>query len=363
MLLFFLALVTLAQENEPVTEAAEAQQAAPGSILANMGTAFTYQGSLVDDSNPADGIYDFQFSLFDAVTVGNQISVTQAVDDIGVSDGLFTVGLDFGADAFNGQARWLEIAVKRDAEGSYTTLTPRTAVTPAPYALALPGLWTQQNATSPNLIGGYAGNVMGTGIYGGTIAGGGDNGLTNRVYDNNGTVSGGIGNEVGIDDGNSNNQKDATVGGGRGNKAKDTYTTIGGGQFNNASAINTTIGGGQNNAANGSGATVSGGRFNIADGSQSTVGGGSYNLAEADYATIAGGGPSDTANSSTTNNRVYDNYGTIGGGGDNVTGFNDGDTTNHDFATVGEGIRTVLLALLRWLVVVSTTLAAANPQQ
>ncbi|MDB6016144.1 MAG: Alpha-tubulin suppressor and related protein-like protein, partial [Pedosphaera sp.] len=36
------------------------------------GTAFTYQGRLVDNSNPANGIYDFRFSLFDNSTGGTQ---------------------------------------------------------------------------------------------------------------------------------------------------------------------------------------------------------------------------------------------------------------------------------------------------
>ena len=31
-----------------------------------MGTAFTYQGRLIDANNAADGLYDFQFKLYDA---------------------------------------------------------------------------------------------------------------------------------------------------------------------------------------------------------------------------------------------------------------------------------------------------------
>ena len=179
--------------------AQDGEQAQSASTLAEVGTSFTYQGRLVDDSGPANGVYDFQFSLFDTAVVGNQIGVTQTFDDIAVSGGLFTVILNFGAEAFNGQARWLEIAVKRDANGSYTTLTPRTALTPTPHALALPGLWTQQNATSPNLIGGYVGNVMGTDVVGGVIAGGGLTSATNQVFDNYGVVGGGQGNVVGSD--------------------------------------------------------------------------------------------------------------------------------------------------------------------
>lgn len=350
LLLCFLAMRTLAQSNESITRTTNPQQAIQSAPLANAGTAFTYQGQLVDDNNPANGVYDFQFGLFDAAAAGSQIGAVQAINNISVNDGLFTVNLDFGTDAFNGQARWLEIAVKRDADGSYTLLSPRVALTPAPQALTLPGLWTQQNGTSPNLIGGYAGNVMGAGVTGGTINGGGYGGFPNRIYDHYNTVGGGAGNVAGADDGIT--QDSATVSGGRGNSASATYSTIGGGQFNNASAINATIGGGQNNNASAVTATIGGGRYNIASGtiatigggnnniasaSYATVGGGYYNRAAADYATIAGGGPSDTANPSTTNNRVYDNYGTVSGGANNVAGTNDSNSTNQDFATVSGG--------------------------
>jgi hypothetical protein len=45
----------------------------------------------------------------------------------------------------------------------------------------------------------------------------------------------------------------------------------------------------------------------------------------------------DIANPSTTNNQVYDNYGTIGGGANNRVGSNDSNTTSAQFATVGGG--------------------------
>jgi len=38
-----------------------------------VGTAFTYQGRLVDGAGPANGTYDLQFTLFDAVTAGAQM--------------------------------------------------------------------------------------------------------------------------------------------------------------------------------------------------------------------------------------------------------------------------------------------------
>jgi len=77
------------------------------------GTAFTYQGRLTEGVNPATGIYDLSFTLYDAAagvgTVGSPVPKL----GVGITNGLFTVALDFGAGLFNGSARWLEIAAKR----------------------------------------------------------------------------------------------------------------------------------------------------------------------------------------------------------------------------------------------------------
>jgi hypothetical protein len=102
---------------------------------APMGTAFTYQGRFTDGSNPANGSFDFQFSLFDAATAGTQVGSTVTKTALSVSDGYFTTTLDFGSGAFTGSARWLQIAVRPAGQGSYTTLTPRHELTPTPYSL------------------------------------------------------------------------------------------------------------------------------------------------------------------------------------------------------------------------------------
>ena len=56
-----------------------------------------------------------------------------------VSDGLFTVQLDFGAAAFNGDTRWLEITVNG------TLLTPRQRVNATPYAVQTRGIFVSQD--------------------------------------------------------------------------------------------------------------------------------------------------------------------------------------------------------------------------
>ena len=98
-------------------------------------TAFSYQGQLNDGGSPANGSYDIQFKLFDSLTAGAQVGSTVSVTNVAVSSGIFTVTLDFGASAFPGANRWLEISVRLAGAGTYTTLTPRQALTSTPYAL------------------------------------------------------------------------------------------------------------------------------------------------------------------------------------------------------------------------------------
>ena len=99
-------------------------------------TAFTYQGKLTDGANPATGLYDMTFSLFDTGTNGSQVGSTLMGTAMPVTNGLLTTSLDFGSSPFNGSSRWLQIGVKTNGSASgYTVLTPRTALTPTPYAI------------------------------------------------------------------------------------------------------------------------------------------------------------------------------------------------------------------------------------
>lgn len=117
--------IALAQDPEPLR---------PQGASDALGTAFTYQGRLLDGGSPADGTYDLQFALYDALSDGNQVGNMVPVEDVEVTDGYFTVELDFG-DVFDGTALWLEVSVRPgDSSGAYTTLTPRQPLTAAPYA-------------------------------------------------------------------------------------------------------------------------------------------------------------------------------------------------------------------------------------
>ncbi|HLM60797.1 MAG TPA: sialidase family protein [Pyrinomonadaceae bacterium] len=95
---------------------------------------FTYQGRLADAQQGANGNYLMEFRLFAAATGGMPVDVLTDVP-VTISNNVFTVQLNFSAaNAFDGSNRFLEIAVKRTANETYTTLTPRQPVTSAPYA-------------------------------------------------------------------------------------------------------------------------------------------------------------------------------------------------------------------------------------
>ena len=332
-----------------------------------IGTAISYQGSLQDENGPVDGQCDLQFTLFDAFNGGSQIGGTITKTEIQVSAGYFTVyDLDFGAGTFNGQQRFIEVAVRCPfGSGSYTKLEPRQELTPAPYALAIPGLWSLPVSGTYNLIGGTDGNSIAADVRGGTISGGGTEWQPNHVTDDYGTISGGEGNQTGNDDLITDNAEHSTVGGGLGNAAVATNSTVAGGVHNLAGGISATVGGGGENKvtgeynatiaggydnqvsasdatigggqlnrgnewavtisggyineANGPASTISGGQENITDGERSVIGGGTGNNAQGEHSTISGG-----------NNHITEgDFGTISGG--------EGHLTHGAYATVGGG--------------------------
>ena len=125
--------------------------------LAAQGTAFTYQGQLKENGSPANGNYDLTFAIFDDANSGSQVGVTITSAPTAVSNGLFTVTLDFGPGIFPGSARWLETSVRTNGSvGSYSTLSPRQPLTASPYAI------TAGSVTGP---------INGSSIVNGSITG------------------------------------------------------------------------------------------------------------------------------------------------------------------------------------------------
>lgn len=124
-------------------------------------TAFTYQGRLTDSSLPANGIYDFQFKLFDAPMGGSQVGSTLSPANVPVSNGVFTVTLDFGAAAFPGANRFLDIGVRLAGGSSFTQLTPRQPITSTPYAIRALAA-TASDSLSATCIGCVTSSQIGT---------------------------------------------------------------------------------------------------------------------------------------------------------------------------------------------------------
>jgi hypothetical protein len=102
-------------------------------------TAFTYQGELRENGDLASGPFGMEFSLWDSLAGGGQHGGAIAIANVPVTDGRFTVELDFGAEAFDNSARWLQVVV----EG--TALSPRQPITRAPYALQTRGIFVDED--------------------------------------------------------------------------------------------------------------------------------------------------------------------------------------------------------------------------
>ncbi len=101
-----------------------------------LGSLIGFQGQLTLSGTPMHGTCNFIFSLWNAASGPSQIGSNQPRNNVELTNGMFMVAdLDFGANAFDGNPRWLEIAVQCPGDSAFTTLTPRSPIRPAPYAL------------------------------------------------------------------------------------------------------------------------------------------------------------------------------------------------------------------------------------
>lgn len=102
-----------------------------------LGSGFTYQGQLAHDGATVDNTCDFTFALYDRRTGGTPIGNSETKPGVLVKDGQFTVQLNesgaFGPDAFNGDARWLDIAVQCSGDENPIPF-PRQPLSASPYA-------------------------------------------------------------------------------------------------------------------------------------------------------------------------------------------------------------------------------------
>jgi hypothetical protein len=343
-----------------------------------LGTAFTYQGYLTDGGGPADGPFDFIFTLHDDPAGGAQVGRTIEVADLTVGQGLFSVELDFEqgvGPVLDGTALWLGIQVRPGSEtGAYTTLTPRQPLTPAPYAVysarsdwsGLAGVPaglddgdddTTYSAGAGLVLTGTTFAISDTHQLPQTCNGGqiiswngagwscqdpGSGGSGWSLVGNAGTTAGT--NFLGTTDdeplelwvnnlralllepGLSSPNIIAGYGGNDAGSGVSGATVGGGGRdlaINQAGGGYSTVSGGAGNTAGGYASAVGGGEGNTAGGNYGAVGGGAGNAVDGSYATV-GGGQNNTATATRAtigggqNNSASGTYATVGGGQGNL---------------------------------------------
>lgn len=110
-------------------------------------TEFSYQGSLKNGTTPATGNHDFEFILFDALSGGNQVGPVVTINSVPVTDGTFSVKLNFGNPFISGAPRFLEIRVRPSGQGAMTILSPRQLIGSSPYAIKSLGAFNAESAT------------------------------------------------------------------------------------------------------------------------------------------------------------------------------------------------------------------------
>ena len=101
---------------------------AAGFAMTAQAGPITYQGQLQNEGQPYSGSPGMAFRLFDDPNNGTQVGDTIFFTAVAVEDGLFQVELDFGAGAFDGEQRYVEVEVAGE------TLTPRQKITGSPWS-------------------------------------------------------------------------------------------------------------------------------------------------------------------------------------------------------------------------------------
>jgi len=115
-------------------------------------TAFTYHGRLNNNGSPVTGLYDLQFTVFDSSGGATVVAALPPVSGVGITNGLFTTRLDFGAGVFTGPARWLEIRVRPTGGGNFQTLSPRQELTSSPYAIRAQTAGTATDVSNGSVV-------------------------------------------------------------------------------------------------------------------------------------------------------------------------------------------------------------------
>lgn len=201
------ALLLISQSTTTAQGPGEPQVVEPAPLMAQVSSAFSYQGKLSNNGSLVNGTCDFQWNFYAAASggtsLGGDINTGQPV-----VNGLFTVRIDVPASLINSAALFAEVQVRCPAGGgAYTILAPRQELLAAPYALGLRLPFahtvnmttapvfsvanTSGSGTSPSILGSSFGSDGVRGLS--TGAGSADNGVygeTNSTTSTEGAVKG-----------------------------------------------------------------------------------------------------------------------------------------------------------------------------
>lgn len=113
--------------------AAVALWSEPTHAASLVGSEINLRGQLHKSGLPASGLFDVEFVLYEDAIAGVPLQQS-ALTAVQVTDGVFAVPVDFGASAFDGLAKFVELRVRESGTSTYSVLQPRTPIRVVPYA-------------------------------------------------------------------------------------------------------------------------------------------------------------------------------------------------------------------------------------